>query len=359
MQPIKATASTDGEETSPLSPTPQSPLYSTEPVVRSGERVAPLIVVGLPRSGSSFLAHVLTGIEDWYVFDDLFLLRHARSIGCDGDLTKAQLENLVHFLGWQLRARIRWPSFDPPDCEWDEVDAIEEALLTTFKKRPITWEGLLEEWMTRLAHHHGCTRWGYKAPQDFMNADELIATFPGVQFVFLVRDPRKVMASKKYVDGEDGTPGEYHPAVYARYWRMSVEAAFRIRRKIGNRILLMKFEDLVSDPNGQARELAAFLGTEFKGDVQRDKGNTSFSGNKRKTLTALEERICERIAGETMDELGYELRNPKPQASDFLDLAWRSCRFTYSQLRRFVTNGDARQSILMFIRSLFSKGSRR
>ncbi len=352
MQPIKISPRSP-DRSDPMSADPKGPLYSTTPVVRTGERVAPLIVVGLPRSGSSFLAHVLSGIEDWYVFDDLFMLRHARSIGCDGDLTPAQLENLVRFLGWQLRARIRWPSFDPPNCEWEEVDAIEEALLTTFRKHAITWDGLLEEWMTRLAHHHGCKRWGYKAPQDFMNADELIASFPGVQFVFLVRDPRKVMASKKYVDGEDGTPGEYHPVIYARYWRMSVEAAFEIREKIGDRILMMKFEDLVGDPNQAAEELATFLGSKFSGDVQRDKGNTSFTGKQRKGLTALEERICEKVAGETMLDLGYELRKPKPQAADLLDLAWRSCRFTWSQLRRFVTNGDARQSIMMFIRSLF------
>lgn len=331
------------------------PLYSLTPVVSASERTAPVIVVGLPRSGSTFLAHVLSQIDNWYIFDDLFLLRQAKSVGASGDLNDEQLKNLVGFLGWQLRARIRWASFSRPQCKWEEVDEFEEALLTTFRDKPVTWDGLLEEWLTRLARHHGCKRWGYKAPQDFMNADELLTCFPGLQFVFLVRDPRNVMASKKFVAGEDGKPAEYHPLVYAYYWRMSVKAAQSIRKRIGERILIVKFEELIADPNAEAKRLAKFLGATFRGDVQRTEGNTSFKGTKREGLTKLEEWICEKIAGDPMRHLGYEMRHSWPRPWDVFDLAWTSLRFLVAQLRRLITNGAARQSILMFIRSLFRR----
>ncbi len=332
-----------------------SPLVATTPIVGAQNRSAPVIVVGLPRSGSSFLAHVISQIEDWYVFDDLFLLRFVKSIGVEGGVNAEQLEKITSFLGWQLRARVRWPSFEPPRCTWEDVDQIEEAFLTTFRGTSPTWSQLLEEWMTRLARHHGCSRWGYKAPQDFMNVDELLECFPGVRFIFLCRDPRKVMVSKKYVHGEDGKPGEYHPLIYARYWRMAVESAHEIRDRIGDRILFLKFEDLISDANGQAVRVASFLGTTFSGDVQRSEGNSSFQTKGRKELTPSEVWICEKVAGLTMEKMGYALKAEKPRLRDSPDLLWTSVRFFLFQLRRFVVDGSGRQSILMFLRSLFRK----
>jgi hypothetical protein len=93
---------------------------------------------------------------------------------------------------------------------------MDDALLTTFRGESIEWHELLEEWMTRLALHHGRSRWGYKAPQDFLHLDTLCELWPSVRFIFVYRDPRRVMASKKYVGEQDGNPNEYHPIVYAR-----------------------------------------------------------------------------------------------------------------------------------------------
>ena len=149
-----------------------SPLFETSPVV--GEtKSSPVIVVGLPRSRSSFLSYVMSQIDDWYVFDDLYLYRAAMAEGVQGHLTECQLERLVDFLGWQLKARIKWVTFDPPNCTWTDVDRMNEALLMTFRGRSVLWNELLEEWMTRLVLHHGCTNWGYKARQDFMHLDLL------------------------------------------------------------------------------------------------------------------------------------------------------------------------------------------
>lgn len=335
---------------------PESPLFATTPVV-SEPRHSPVIVVGLPRSGSSFLSHVMSQIEDWYVFDDLYLFRTAKGLGVDGSLSEEQLEKLVDFLGWQLRARIKWAVFEPPRCTWADVDEMNAAILTTFRGQSVHWYELLEEWMTRLAVHHGCTHWGYKAPQDFMHLDMLRAIWPGVRFIFVYRDPRRVMASKKYVDGQDGTPGEYHPVVYARYWRMASDAMTRATRE--GKVHFTKFEKLVADPNEEARKIAEFLGSRFEGEVRRTKGNTSFKGGKRRSITPTEAWICERVAGTSMQALGYERTEGRLRVRDVPDFVWTSGRFALAQTKRLARNPAARQSVWFFLKSLVGRENQR
>jgi hypothetical protein len=289
----------------------------------------------------------MSQIDDWYVFDDLYLFRTAKAHGVDGPLTNDQLEKLVDFLGWQLKARIKWVTFEPPRCTWDDVDRMNEALLGTFRGKPLFWHELLEEWMTRLARHHGRSHWGYKAPQDFMHLDMLRELWPGVRFIFIYRDPRRVMASQKYVNDQDGDPRQYHPLVYSRYWRMSIEVMTRASGTAD--VQFVRFEELIADANAEAVKIAHFLGSRFEGKVQRSDGNTSFTAGKRKSITATEEWICERIAGDAMQSHGYELAEARPRLRDLPDLLWTSCRFTAYQSHRLVTDGRARQSVGSFL----------
>jgi hypothetical protein len=327
-----------------------SPLFATS-LVASSPKPSPLIVVGLPRSGSSFLSYAISQIDDWYVFDDLYLLRAAMAQGVKGPLTNEQLEKLVEFLAWQLKARIKWVTFAGPNCTWADVDRMSEAVLTAFAGQSPHWNDLLEEWMTRLARHHGCSHWGYKAPQDFMHLDLLRQLWPEAGFIFIYRDPRRVMASKKYVNDQDGDPRQYHPAVYSRYWRMSVESM--TQAAISANVQFVRFEDLIADPNEEARKIAQFLGTTFEGDVRRSDANTSFAAGKRKSITPTEEWICEQIAGEAMLSHGYTLRRSRPRLRDLPDLLWVSCRFTIYQTLRIARDGRARQSVISFLKMLF------
>jgi len=261
--------------------TDQSPLFSPAPVVQ--KRTAPVIVVGLPRSGSSFLSHVLSSLDDYYVFDDLYLLQQVQALGAENrPLTSGELRKLTGFLGWAVRARIRYEdSFRAPDCTWEDMDRMVEAVRTAFEDKAVYWHTLLEEWLTRLAWHHGRRRWGYKTPQDFHHLDLLTDRFPGARFVFIMRDPRRMMASMKYVRDADGDPRQYHPIVYALYWRMARRAVDAFRAKDRAPVHEVRFEALVSDPDGEARRLAAFLSTSVSATVELGGTNTSFKAGRR------------------------------------------------------------------------------
>jgi hypothetical protein len=163
------------------------------------------------------------------------------------------------------------------------------------------------------------------------------------------------MASKKYVDGQDGTPGEYHPLVYARYWRMAADAMVAANDE--GEVYFAQFEKLIANPDDEARRIAGFLDARFEGTVERTQGNTSFKGGKRRSITPTEAWVCERIAGDSMKQLGYDPSEGKLRLQDAPDLAWRSLRFTAAQGKRIVKDPAARQSVKFFLRSLVSKST--
>ena len=335
-----------------------NPLFATHPI--AGEYRPPVIIVGLPRSGSSFLSHVLSQVQNWYVFDDLYLYRHAKGIGAaEGKLTQEQLEKLIFMLGWQVRARINFPKFHVPDIPLDDVDKMDEALRQTYKDRDVTWHELQHEWLMRLAKHHNCENWGYKAPQDFMNLDMLNEVYPDLKVVFLYRDPRKVMASFKNItaDNEDGHPGQYHPWVYSQYWKMALSTLKQAKETLANEILEIKFEDLVSEPQVTGDKIAKFLGAEVTGEIEVKKPNSSFSDKKRQGITPTETWICEKIAGSLMREKGYA-DSDKParfRIIDIPDLIYICFRFTFYQIIRVIKDPDALVSIRTYMGSLFKK----
>ena len=140
-----------------------SVLFATRPVVTQPQ--PPVIVIGTPRSGSSFLAHVMSHIQDWYVFDDIYFYQKVKSIKADqSPLTKEQTDKLVHFLGWRLRTKIRYVKFESPNATWADVRRMCAAVGETYEQGGVMWQQLFEEWMTRLALHHGKSHWGYKVP---------------------------------------------------------------------------------------------------------------------------------------------------------------------------------------------------
>lgn len=125
-------------------PSPESAedrLFSTQRIA-DAKAQDPLIVMGLPRSGSSFLSEVISQIEGWYVFDDLYLHRKALQIGARTPLSQRDMGVLLDFLGWQIRARLRWGSYAIPAVAEDEIDPMNESLNTSFRAAPGNWADL-------------------------------------------------------------------------------------------------------------------------------------------------------------------------------------------------------------------------
>jgi len=315
-------------------------LFSDTPIAANFSSKNPVIVVGLPRSGSSFLSDVISQINDCYVFDDLYLHRKACSIGVRGRLTRDQLEKLIYFLGWQIRARLKFGTFSVPNLSMEDVDKMDESLFKSFERNPPTWDELQEEWLVRLSLLNNGTTWGYKAPGDFLNIDLLKKVYPNARFIFLVRNPINVMRSYKYLhkDSKDGNSQQYHPIAYSLYWKMLVESYNKYAKLFPDSILLVKFETLISSPSTVAASVADFLGCEFDGNLTVRKPNTSFPGRQKKEITLLEKWLCERVARQQMQQMGYPTNEGKLKISDFVDFFKTSYVFAFYQTKRIFKN---------------------
>jgi hypothetical protein len=317
-------------------------LFSPRRSAPSAKDAAPLIVVGLPRSGSSFLSHLISQIDDWYVFDDLYLQDKALEIGATGSLDEAQLDRLLDFLGWQIRARLRWGRYAVPQMNEDEVAPMNAALRAAFAGHGATWADLQAEWMLRLARRGGCTRWGYKQPKAFRSARLLKSLYPGARFLFLMRAPHDVLASYKHMQkgSQDGDPDQYHPLAHAYYWRMAARSCFELQARMGADVMLLRFDDLVADPTAQAGKIAMFLGAARPVAILApDRPNTSFDTagvrpGGRARVNGIKSLIINILCGRLADRMGFARRHEAFAPADLVDLARRSYRFLRFRMHR-------------------------
>lgn len=112
----------------------------------------------------------------------------------------------------------------------------------------------------RLSEETPGRRLGEKTPQHWMFIDRITGIFPDARFVHLVRDPRDVVAGLLEMDWWN--TGSARKT--ARHWRRTVEAAERARRTHGgDRHTIVRYEDLIVEPEPVLRALCDFLGLDF------------------------------------------------------------------------------------------------
>lgn len=300
------------------------------PEVLLGERAserAPLIVVGLPRSGSSSLSDVLSQTGIYYVFDDLYLYREVQRLNAFGPLSEDQLDKLLFFLGWQIRARIRFKPYAVPQMLQEDVDRMNEGIKAAFSGKTFDWSDLQREWLYRITLLNGSEHWGYNMPGAFRNLDYLIKVYPECRILFLFRDPNNVLSSYKHIkDHRDGDYRRYHPVVYAVYWMRSVSTYFRFKKQMPDRVAHIRFEDMVADADMALAPLADFLGVEAVSSVKIPAKNTSFSKG-RKALNGVETALLNLVAGTGMRDLGYAPQRGRMALYDLVELMLVTGRF--------------------------------
>jgi len=111
---------------------------------------------------------------------------------------------------------------------------------------------------------HGKRLFLDKTPRYTMIVDELYALFPQARFVFLLRNPLAILNSElhTYVKGDWQILAEFAPDL--------VEAPARIvaaRALLGDAAQQIRYEDLVTAPETQVRQLCAYLGIDFREDM--------------------------------------------------------------------------------------------
>jgi hypothetical protein len=189
----------------------------------------------------------------------------------------------------------------------------------------------------------------------------LIAAFPGVRFVFQVRDPRDYLASAK-ARGKVWGGNKFGSLRRAlELWREDQEAGLAALGLLGaERVHFLRYEDLIADPAGRLSALCAFLGLPFDpamlafhateaaarlavpGGPRENLARPVMADNAgkyRRALSRGEVRTVEAHLGDLMDRFGYVRDFPAPRGRPSL---WRAFRPMLSEPWERLLNGEIR-----------------
>jgi len=121
-----------------------------------------------------------------------------------------------------------------------------------------TWDGLFLAYLAAYAEPSGATRVGEKSPVHTHHVDELSAFYPDAKFIHIVRDPRAVVLSRiKAGFGSNLVEPNVHR------WARAAEMHRDHADRLGDRYLLVSYEDLVTDQRATLQKVCDFLGIEL------------------------------------------------------------------------------------------------
>ncbi len=211
-----------------------------------------------------------------------------------------------------------------------------------------------DEMFSAWARSQGKARWGDKTPFHIDQLPLLDEVFPDAQVVGIVRHPGAVVASQMR------RGRSFASAV--RSWRRSNLRLVRAagRKTLRDRLVVLRYEDLVSDPEPVLRQLLQFLGEEWSPnllrhhEVQRERGQPAIveggtrtgdpidAGRDRRwlrELTARQQRAMATATAGLREVFAYGATGPLPLGRTAL-LSSRELRARYRSVPRAALSGD-------------------
>lgn len=154
-----------------------------------------------------------------------------------------------------------------------------------------------------------------KTPHHLNHIAKIEKWYPDSRYIIMVRDPYSFMLSYKNqglqrsVERRKRMARYFHPIGCALVWKgCARKAAIEIKR-LGDRAILVHFQDLKADPDGVWERVVGFLGIKPTPLPRVDDKNSSFSKHERPKLSGVDVFWMNLIARDTITNLGYEKRN--------------------------------------------------
>ena len=190
----------------------------------------------------------------------------------------------------------------------------------------------------------GMSLWGEKTPRHVFRIDDILELFPNGKVIYMLRDPRGVVASyrdwknqggfdleadpdhiKILEEEEQRTRQSYHPAIITLLWKAALRAALNARETHGaERVKIIQYEELCTDPDRIFNDVFKWVGSTNTIDVDKlTVQNSSYESYEQKggvktgaatrwkqKLSPREIALIECVCGSSLTEAGYERMNP-------------------------------------------------
>jgi tetratricopeptide (TPR) repeat protein len=202
------------------------------------DRLVPVFVIGLHRSGTTLAERILGGhsriAAGGETYDVRAALRRATGRNFPGELDRRTVEERA--------------SLDYREIGFGYLHGI-------------AWRAAGKRWVTD------------KLPSNYMNVGFVARALPRARFIHLNRDPVDVGLSSLRTLFSHACPYSYDQRDYVRHWRNYDALMAHWRRLLPDRILDVDYQEMVDDPDGVAARMARFCGLEPEpgmADIQRN-----------------------------------------------------------------------------------------
>lgn len=293
----------------------------------------PIFIVGCPRSGTSFLYHLLLSAGGFAEF-------HTQMNAYDvlgpiyGPLDSAK--NKKRMMADWLQSK----AFQVSGLDAAEIEARVLAECNTVAD-------FLRIVMEEVARKQGVDRWVDSTPTNVPHMLRIASDFPDAQFLHIIRDPRDIALSLEKRKWARPLPWDKEKALLAAglYWEWIVRKGRRYGALLSSRYMELHYEDLVRKP----REVLPRIGQFLQHDLDYERIQEASVGSVKTPLTSFSEDLkqgefnpvgrwkekfppgqlhqLEDLIGEYMAERGY----PRSTAPGGHWLFVRRNRFLYGQ----------------------------
>lgn len=320
-----------------------------------GSNLSPIVLVGMPRSGSTLLVRVLNESPDVFLVNDFYFFQKMKAIGN----SETSLPLLANYLLEIIEARSNKTGeralVASLKLTASEITELKEYTNELLRRSPsIVWSELLESVLTWAMLAEGKRVWGWNTPQDYLHVEKIRKHYPNAKFIFLLRHPYAICQSYKNVNASGNDRRRYNPLVQALSWKNLVNCLDQDDKHI-----LVKYEDFLQCTEGESNRLSSALGIFIPPleDLSVLGSNSSYKVGRARKLTNTEKWIINRFAAKESKRMGYELDRCGPCISDLIEVAGIFISSLIFYLR-YLFNRDLRGRALTFLKALITNALR-
>ncbi len=262
------------------------------PEVRTGETRRPLVILGMPRTGTTVASHLLDqdpahrSLLNWEAGDSVppattATLRTDSRCVAKREQQRQALEAIIA----AGRGVPHWEWADEPtECMFVQNQDFKALMWDAMQPSDVYSDWLMqcdmlsayeyERLVLQILQSHAPGTWSLKMPSHAVHIETLLATFPDVRIIWAHRDPYKATASNcNTVEFGHSSLGVVDREAIGRttvkQMREHVERPMCTRARIGDaQFFDLHYAELLRDPIGQMRELYAWAGEELTPDLE-------------------------------------------------------------------------------------------
>lgn len=279
------------------------------------EKIEPLFVVGCGRSGTTLVRRILLASRQIHIPPEAKFL--GESIKVFQANRMAPWKKIVRLVlsTWEYNKTFKGWDLCLADISYELQDLPKER-----RSLAVILDAVYSLHMAKFGE--GITRWGDKTPANTKVMDDILSVFPNALFLNVVRDGADVVDAHVRAGFLGGDPVRA-----ARHWVESVEASRRFAARHADRIMTVRYEDLVTEPAMVMQQICAFAKIDYDDSMLEDIEpakkiiramnekihhklrqpiSPAFIGQGRKALSPHTRNQIARIVNETLLRCGYQ-----------------------------------------------------